>query len=253
MIQNDLGGSNPSRWQTPAMRQPAAFGSEEQNISEAERWASMGAGAALVFSGLIGGRAHGLLMSLMGGALLYRGFTGHCHLYGALGIDSSEHNPATAVPAKHGVKFEKTIAVSRPAADLYQFWRNPANLPKVMTHLKEVRALNDRQSHWVAEGIAGQNIEWDAEIMNERANELIAWRSLPGGGLDTAGSIHFRPLGQEQGTSVTVSIKYNPPGGKLGATLASILGAGAEQKIEEDLRNFKRTMEAGVQPQAGQW
>ena len=223
----------------------AAAGGESQNVGDLERWASIGAGTALLLSGITLGKGKGLLMSVLGGALMYRGVTGHCYLFEALGIDSAEHNDATAIPAGQGVKFEKTIVVHRSPEDLFRFWRHPENLPTVMKHVKEVRADGDRRSHWTAEGIGGQTVEWDAEIFNERENELIAWRSLPGGAVDTAGSVHFKAFPEGNGTAVTVSIKYNPPGGKLGASLASMLGAGVEQKIAEDLHRFKRTMEAG--------
>lgn len=223
----------------------AATSNYPGNISELERWGSLGAGTVLLVAGLTRGKGSGLLLSLLGGALFHRGVTGHCYLYEALGIDTAKHNESTAVPAQQGVKFEKKIAVNRPANELYRFWRNPENLPRIMHYLKEVCVLDDRRSHWIAKGLAGESIEWDAEIFNERENELIAWRSFPGGDLETAGSIHFKPLPAGRGTAVTVSIKCNPPGGKIVAGLASILGVGVEQRISDDLRRFKQMMEAG--------
>jgi uncharacterized membrane protein len=85
-------------------------------------------------------------------------------------------------------------------------------------------------------------VQWDAEIINERPGEMIAWRSLPGGDIETAGSIHFKPLGDQQ-TSVVVSMKYNPPAGKLGDQAAGLLGGDLRQQLLKDLRNFQRIME----------
>lgn len=218
-----------------------------QNISTIEQLISVGAGAALLAGGLARGRITGLLMGLAGGALIHRGVTGHCYGYDILGIDTAGHSEATAVPAQQGFKFDRTISVNRPVGDLYRFWRDLENLPAVMRHLRDVRKTDGGKSHWVADAIGGGTIEWDAEIINERENELIAWKSLPGGDLDTAGSVHFKPLGENR-TQVSVTLKYNPPGGKLGATVASILGQGVEQKIAEDLRNFKQWMESGEIP-----
>ena len=92
------------------------------------------------------------------------------------------------------------------------------------------------------------SVEWDAEIFNERDKELIAWRSLPGGDIETAGSVHFQPLGEGRGTAVNVSMKYNPPGGKLGDAVASLLGSGLARQIKDDLHRFKSIMEAGEFP-----
>jgi uncharacterized membrane protein len=215
-----------------------------QNVGEVERWGSIAAGALLVLGGLTRGRSGGLLMGLIGAGLLHRGITGHCYAYDALGMDTAEHNPATAVPAREGVKVEHSIAVFAPAERLFSFWRDVENLPRVMRHLKRVDALDRQRSHWVAHGPLGIAVEWDAEIFNERENELIAWRSLPGGDIETAGSIHFRPLAEGRGTMITISMKYNPPGGKVGEAIASLLGSGLEQEVADDLRRFKCEMES---------
>src|SRR5688500_6266360 len=79
-------------------------GHKAQNIGEAERWGSVLGGAALLLAGLQRGRLGGLVVGLIGGSLLYRGYTGHCHAYDALGIDTAHRPPATAVRSGHGVK-----------------------------------------------------------------------------------------------------------------------------------------------------
>jgi uncharacterized membrane protein len=211
-----------------------------------ERALSVAAGLGLAIVGLERGRLAGMALTTMGAGLLWRGVTGRCHMYSALGVNTAEHNPATAVPAQQGFKIERSITVQRPAADLYRFWRRLENLPQVMRHLKYVEAVDEQHSHWKAEGAFGADVEWDAEILNERENEMIAWRSLPGGDVDTAGSIRFKPLERNRGTEVTLSMKYNPPAGKVGAQIASLFGEGLESKLDEDLARFKEVMETGM-------
>jgi|RhiMetdeSRZDD1v2_1073273.scaffolds.fasta_scaffold1464017_2 uncharacterized membrane protein len=59
------------------------------NVGETERWASGIAGGALALYGLAGRRSlFGGLLAALGGSLLYRGISGHCPLYGALGVDT---------------------------------------------------------------------------------------------------------------------------------------------------------------------
>lgn len=223
---------------------PSNRSDSSQNISEAERWASAGAGGVLAVLGLLRGKTAGWVAAGAGAALLYRGLTGHCYCYEALGIDNSGRKPNTAVPAQRGFKIETTLTIDRSPEDLYGFWRDVENLPQVMRHLKRVDAIDARRSHWVAEGPFDSDVEWDAEIFNERGGEMIAWRSLPGGDIDTAGSVHFDSLGGGRGTAVTVSLKYNPPAGKAGARIADLLGSSAEQQITEDLQNLKQIMES---------
>lgn len=197
--------------------------------------------------GLLGPRSSRPLALLSGAALLYRGLTGYCHLYGMLGIDSSQSDEK-GVPARRGFRHEQSIAIGRSAEDLYAFWRDVGNLPGVMRHLKSVTAQGESRSTWVACGPLDVELRWEAEIFQDRRNELIAWRSLPGGDVDTAGSVHFESLPAGRGTALKLNIKYNPPGGKLTAALAWLAGEGAEARIDEDLRRFKSFMEAGEAP-----
>ena len=114
-------------------------------------------------------------------------------------------------------------------------------------HPKSVEAQDGNCSHWVARGPANTELAWDAEVLNDHENKLIAWRSLPESQVDTAGSVRFVERG-DRGTEVTVSLKYNPPGGQLAHQFASWFGADLETTITEELRRFKSLMEAGEAP-----
>src|SRR5262249_28356922 len=140
----------------------------------------------------------GLVLAGVGASLVYRGVTGHCSVYQALGLSSAAPNdqgrgPATSVPAGQGVRGDHVVTINRSPTELYAFWRNLENLPRVMRHLESVRSTGGNRSHWVARGPASICVEWDAETITDRPNEVIAWRSLPGSMVDTAGSVHFTP------------------------------------------------------------
>lgn len=217
-----------------------------RNVGDLERWLSLVGGGAVALWGLSRGTLGGLGLAVLGGGLIYRGATGHCSVYGSLGINTAErHGAQTAMPADAGVKVTRTITVMRPAKELYHFWRDFENLPRIMRHLQSVQVLTPTRSHWVAEGPLGMRFEWDAEIISEKENTLIGWRSLPGSAVDTAGSVHFTPQAGGAGTEVKVVLKYNPPAGKVGAAIAGLMGQSPDRQIEEDLRTFKWVMEFG--------
>ena len=240
--------STMSEFHTPA-RQEACHRMQTINVGETERMASLIGGGALALLGLSRGSLSGLGLAALGGALAYRGATGHCSLYGALGMSTAEpRGPATGVRAQHGCKVEKSLLINRSPEELYRFWRNLENLPRIMHHLESVQMLSDGKSHWKAKGPLGTSVEWDAEIHNEREGEMIAWRSIEGSQVDTAGSVHFERAPQSRGTIMHVSLKYDPPLGKVGATIASLLGEGVDHQLDTDLRDFKRLMEAGEVP-----
>jgi uncharacterized membrane protein len=242
-------GSASRAEQFPVRATNAKSNLNQINVGDVERWASLLGGGALALYGLSRGSLGGLALALLGGSLVYRGASGHCSMYGALGISTAErHGPRTSIPAGHGVKVEKRITVQRSPEDLYRFWRNFENLPRVMRHLESVRTNGPNRSHWVARGPLGTRLDWDAEVITDRPNELIGWRSLEGSEVDTAGSVHFVPLPGGRGTEVRVVLKYDPPAGKAGAAVARLFGEDAEQQIEEDLRRFKQSLESGTVP-----
>jgi len=218
------------------------------NVGEGERWASTIGGALLALYGLSGrGTFNNLVLPALGAALVYRGVSGHCPGYAALGVNTAEkHGQATAVEAGRGIKVEKSVIINRPQQELYNFWRDLSRLPEIMSNLEEVRELDGTRSHWKAKLALGTSVEWDAEIINERPFELIAWRSLPDSEINTAGSVHFVPAGYGRGTEVRVVLKFDPPGGKVGAKVAGWVGASPDELIQEDLLRFKRLMESGA-------
>ena len=144
----------------------------------------------------------------------------------------------------------ESIRLEVPLAAAYGFWRRLENLPRFMTHLDRVTESPDGTSHWVAVGPAGLAVAWDAEIINEVENTLIAWRSLPGSDVVTAGSVRFDAARAGRSTQVSVHLQYAPPAGKAGALIASLFGREPSQTIREDLRHFKQLFEAGETPRA---
>lgn len=214
------------------------------NVSSAERWVSLVGGGALMALGF-DGRGPSLLSTLLGGGLLYRAATGHCPVYQALGVSMSDTTADQAViAAGHGTKVEHTLTVNKPAADVYRVFRDFEFLPRFMTHLLDVDTTTDGKSHWVARGPLGAVFEWDAEIIADEPNKVISWKSLDGADVDTAGSVHFRerPGGA---TEVRVVLKYDPPAGRIGAAIASLVGQSPEQQIRADMARFKELMETG--------
>jgi len=219
------------------------------NVGENERLLSLLGGGTLALAGLSRGSLGGLGLALLGGALAYRGATGHCSAYSSFGISTAEpRGERTSIPAGHGVKMETSVTIFRPVEELYRFWRNFENLPRFMRHLESVRTTNGNRSHWVARGPLDVRFEWDAEVITDATNELIGWRSLPGSTVDTAGSVHFSNAPGDRGTEGRVVLKYKPPAGKLGDAIARLFGAAPDQLIREDLRRFKSLMETGTIP-----
>jgi uncharacterized membrane protein len=222
-----------------------------QNVGGTERLVSASAGTILVAKGLARRDLVGLLIAGVGGALAYRGATGHCSAYAAVGINTADGTGrAGHVVPDRSTRISQSLLINKSPDELYGYWHNFENLPNVMRHLKSVRILKDGRSHWVAKAplIAGGEVEWDAEVTADEPNSRIAWRALPGGDIEHRGSIKFVKAAGDRGTNVKVVLEYYPPAGQVGRWVAKLFGEEPEQQIHDDLRNFKRMMETGEIP-----
>jgi len=217
------------------------------NMNDWERVASLAAGVALFE---VARRARGVGRAsacLAGTGLIARGVSGHCPVHAALGHERRRDDPRRALSGARGVTIAESVTMQVPAHTLYDFWRDVKNLPRVLPSLVAVRPLDDLRSHWIARGPAGHSVEWDAVIINEVPGELIGWQSLPGADVASAGSVRFRPLARG-GTQVNVRLQYAPPGGRLGASVAWLLGSSPAAQVREALRQLKQVLETGEVP-----
>ena len=224
-----------------------------QNVNNLERVASTVAGGALVAYGYKMGGVGGTVLSLLGGGMLFRGTTGHCHMYDALGINTAADVPegTRKSPFKRAsllsgkIHVTKALTINKSAAELYEFWRNFENLPIFMRHLESVTKTDETFSHWKAKAPLGQTVEWDAEVTSDIPNQRIGWKSLEGAFIPNSGVVEFLPTAN-RGTELKVTMTYEAPGGKLGEWIAWAFGEEPSVQIAEDLRRFKSLMETGL-------
>ncbi|MDB5105587.1 MAG: cyclase/dehydrase [Fibrobacteres bacterium] len=224
----------------------AAESGSKVNVAKAERWLSGAVGVGLIYFGIRKRSTPGTLLALAGGNLLLRGILGRSILYKLLGINTADKMKAAKQATHTGnFKVEKSIAVDRSPEEVYRFWRNFENLPRIMKHLKSVRSIDDRRSHWVAKAPAGMQIEWDAEITDERENGKIAWRSLESSEIKNNGVVIFEPISDGRATELRVYLEYDLPAGKIAKAFAKAFGKDPDKIVDEDLRRFKGLMETG--------
>jgi len=214
-----------------------------ENVGGLERALSVAAGGALMAAGLLRmPRLTGLALATLGGVMTYRGVTGRCQFYHALGISSAGNGESFDGNQSAGVlhkatKVEEILHVDRPVTETYRMWQDFGRFPEFMKHVAAVEVISPTRTHWVVNGPLDTTIEWDCEVYNSRENELIAWRSLEDSEVATAGSVHFKPVGN--GAQIEVQLSYQPPGGKIGMLASSLFGQDAADIIAEDLRRFK--------------
>ena len=212
-----------------------------QNVETWERVASLAIGLSLV--GLAAQRRKFLdAKALTGYWFVARGASGFCPVNAAVGRKRRRDDTRTALGGSRGIRLDESIRINRPREEVFAFWRNLGNLPHFMQHVERVDEIDGRLSHWVVRGPGNMRFEWDAEIVNEIEPELIGWRSLEGADVATAGSVKFNDAGS-RATEVVVTLQYDPPGGKAGAALSSLVGQDPGRELRDDLAQLKRVLE----------
>lgn len=208
------------------------------NIDNGERALSILGGGYLIYKSLKNLADHPLLAlqgTVAGGLLLYRGTTGVCPLYKKLEIDTSDPQAISIV---------EQITVNVDREKVYGFWRELSNLPKFMSHLKQVTEISATKSHWVANTPGNLiDMEWQAEITHEQKGYYIGWQSTENAMVQNAGKITFSDALNQLDTEIHVEISYFPPAGSVGRGLTSLFNGVFERMVRTDIQQFKEYVE----------
>lgn len=226
------------------------------NVGTMERWASLVGGGALIARGLMKGGTAGIATAVVGGLLAQRGATGHCQVYGALGMNTaSEEGGRTGLSGLADslglgggtapVEVKSVATVLRPADELYAFWRDPLNLPRFMSSLESVRPIDERRAEWTLKPPVGPTIQFVANITDEEPGRRIAWRSEESAVVKHTGEVRFEEMPHDRGTAVRVTLDFTPPAGAVGSAIAGLFDGALEMKLRKDLKDFKQLIETG--------
>jgi uncharacterized membrane protein len=146
-----------------------------------------------------------------------------------------------------GLRVQKSISINSSPADLYRFCRELSNVPRIATFVESVMENGERQLRWRVRGPDGGPIERVIQIVEDRPNELISWRSSDSAPIEHSGSIRFSPGPDGRGTIVRVEMLRRPVRPGIGASL-QIFASRADFQLSEALRRLKALMETGEIP-----
>jgi uncharacterized membrane protein len=137
----------------------------------------------------------------------------------------------------------ESVTIARPAAELFAFWREVANLPRFMENLASVQQIDDRRSRWTVKAPAGKTVSWESVITQEEPGRSISWHARDAD-VPNSGKVEFEDAGP-RGTIVRAIIAYDPPAGIIGKTFAKMFQREPRIQSRRDLHRFKQLMEAG--------
>lgn len=204
----------------------------EKTLSNRHIIAAAG-GSFLTVLGLSRGGLLGAIAAVTGGVWMYKGISGRWPF-------------SNAISKNTDVDVSTSIIINEPKEVLYSYWRNLENLPKFMKHLQDVDEVTKTRSRWSARIPGGLGkLEWEAEIIQDEENRIIAWRSLPDSEIQNSGEVRFEDMPGGMGTRVKTRISYLPPAGEIGELAAKFLNPAFSKIVKNDLRWFKGYMETG--------
>ncbi|AWK86702.1 SRPBCC family protein [Azospirillum thermophilum] len=222
----------------------------------AERWAAILGGTALGLAGARRGSWAGAALMALGGGLFLAGAAGvpvaralreglgEAHL-----PDGLRSGVAGLLPvAEEPTTTQAVVTIAAPPETIFRFWRNVANLPRLMSHLERVDVLSEKDSRWIARGPGGVELCWTSTLDKVEENALITWHTLEGAELPHRGSFMLAPAPGGRGTEVRLTLVYRPPAGAGGRAVSRLFGSAPEQQSREALRRLKRLIETGELP-----
>jgi uncharacterized membrane protein len=190
----------------------------------------------------------GIFGAIAGADLIYRGATGRCAMYRALGVNTAGRKKSGSQIGFGAPEVQRSITIGKSPEELYEFWRNPGNLARINAHFAEVTPGAEGVTHWRVRGPLKQVLEWDSVYTIEQPGRKLAWESLPGSTLVNRGDVLFRPAPDGKGTEVTVQMQFEPPLGGLGAKLVRTFKLVPRSIAGKALCRFKSLVETGEVP-----
>jgi uncharacterized membrane protein len=142
------------------------------------------------------------------------------------------------------IQVHKSISVNAPVDEVYGLWSNFENFPRFMDNIEEIHDIGNGRSHWVVKGPAGTRVEFEAQMVENVPNEVVAWETTPDSQVKHSGAVRFKE-NRSGKTQINVNMEYSPPAGIAGHTVAKMFGKDPKTEMDADLARFKSIMEQG--------
>ncbi len=236
-------------FQSPAESEPPRSAQTSGiNVALSERLISTTLGSLLVVWGMRKRSALSMAGAALGADLVYRGVTGHCNLYGALGVNTAAAEKPGSQVSADAPEVRRSMTIGKPPEQLYEFWRDPVHLAQIVAHFAEVTPRGGGLTHWRLRGPLKQVVEWESHYTEEQPGSRLVWESVPGSTLVNRGEITFRPGPDGVRTEVRLFMQFEPPLGSVGAGLMKALAKLPRGIAGQTLRRFKSLVESGEIP-----
>jgi uncharacterized membrane protein len=140
-------------------------------------------------------------------------------------------------------KIRESIELERGVADVFAFFKDFENFPRVFGGLKSVVDFQDGRSHWEAYTPSGKIIAWKTVVTKYVPNCVIAWESVPGSPVETRNVLRFTALDANR-TRIDVETAYRPSETPMNEAVHALIGRSHEARMRADMDHTKFYLES---------
>lgn len=150
------------------------------------------------------------------------------------------------IAVSHDIR--ESITINKPREEVYSFWRDFTNLPLFMVDLAHVEILSETNSIWTMQLPLEQAIEWEVQVIADRKNELITWKSVESAKVQQRGTVLFRTAPGGRGTIVSFSLHDSTAETRMAELAFRLIGEDLRTLLLKSLHRLKAHLETGEIP-----
>ncbi len=141
------------------------------------------------------------------------------------------------------IKLSSEIEIERPVAEIFTFFKNFENFPRVIGGLHSVVDYEDGRSHWESYTPSGEVVSWDAVVTKYVPNHVIAWESVPRSPVEVRGLIRFTAVSPTR-TKLQFEFAHTPSRTRWSDAVRALLGPAPQKQLVNDLNHARFYLES---------
>lgn len=144
---------------------------------------------------------------------------------------------------RRSVATTSTIEIERPVTEVFAFFKDFENFPRVIGSVRSVLDYQDGRSHWELYTPSGGVVAWDAVVTKYVPNSVIAWESVVRSLVDSSGIVRFTALSPSR-TRVDLAVTHRPIQTTLKDAVRTLLAPRASSLIDRHLDRIRFYLES---------
>jgi uncharacterized membrane protein len=144
---------------------------------------------------------------------------------------------------RRSIASTSSIEIARPVAEVFSFFKDFENFPRVIGAVRSVLDYQDGRSHWELYTPSGAVVAWDAVVTKYVPNTVIAWESVVRSLVDSSGIVRFTALSPSR-TRVDLSITHRPIQTTLKDAVRTLLAPHGSNRIDQNLDQIRFYLES---------